>query len=109
MDQKEPIDRITGRILAKLQNQVNLKNRQVADESGSTSGGAVRVPADVAPYIDHTLLKPEATREQIDRLCDEAVKYSFYSVCVNSSWVSICAGKRRDTFSYRLFIAIMGS
>ena len=66
-------------------------------ESGSTSGAVVRVPADVAPYIDHSLLKPEATREQIDRLCDEAVKYSFYSVCVNSSWVSICARKLRDT------------
>ena len=69
----------------------------MAEESGSTSGAVVRVPADVAPYIDHTLLKPEATREQINRLCDEAAKYSFYSVCVNSSWVSICARKLRDT------------
>jgi len=67
------------------------------EESGSTSGGAVRVPADVAPYIDHTLLKPEATKEQINRLCDEAAKHNFYSVCVNSSWVSICARKLQDT------------
>jgi len=67
------------------------------EEIGSTSAGVVRVPADVAPYIDHTLLKPEATREQIDSLCDEAAKYGFYSVCVNSSWVSICARKLRDT------------
>jgi len=97
MNQKEPIDRITGRVLAKLQNQLNLKNRQIAEESGSTSGAVVRVPADVAPYIDHTLLKPEATREQINRLCDEAVKYNFYSVCVNSGWVSICARKLQNT------------
>ena len=69
----------------------------MAEESGSTSGAVVRVPADVAPYIDHTLLKPEATREQINRLCDEAVKYNFYSVCVNSSWVGICARKLQDT------------
>ena len=43
-------------------------NRQMAEESGSTSGAVVRVPADVAPYIDHTLLKPEATREQINHI-----------------------------------------
>jgi len=78
MDQKEPIDRITGGVFDKLQNQVNLKNRQIAEESGSTSGDVVRVPADVAPYIDHTLLKPETTREEINRLCDEAAKYNFY-------------------------------
>jgi deoxyribose-phosphate aldolase len=49
------------------------------------------VPGDVAKYIDHTLLKPEATAEQIDQLCDEAKAHHFYSVCVNSSWVSRCA------------------
>ena len=38
--------------------------------------------------IDHTLLKSNATREQIQLLCQEALKYHFYSVCVNSSWVS---------------------
>lgn len=37
----------------------------------------------VAALIDHTLLKPEATREQVARLCEEAVQYGFYSVMVN--------------------------
>lgn len=40
-------------------------------------------------YIDHTLLKPEATEAQILALCDEALKYGFYSVCVNSCHVPL--------------------
>ena len=45
----------------------------------------------VAQVIDHTLLKPEATREQIDRLCREALEYHFASVCVNPTHVGRCA------------------
>jgi deoxyribose-phosphate aldolase len=52
-------------------------------------------PAEVARYIDHTLLKPEATREQVDKLCEEAVEYGFYSVCVNTTWTAYCARKLR--------------
>lgn len=40
--------------------------------------------------IDHTLLKADATLERIDKLCDEALKYDFASVCVNSGWVPHC-------------------
>jgi deoxyribose-phosphate aldolase len=45
----------------------------------------------MAGYIDHTLLKPEATEAQIEELCREAVKYSFYSVCINPSYVKTAA------------------
>jgi len=45
----------------------------------------------MASYIDHTLLKPEATEEQVLVLCAEARKYNFYSVCINSSYVSVAA------------------
>ncbi|TMV44646.1 deoxyribose-phosphate aldolase [Paenibacillus mesophilus] len=41
-------------------------------------------------YIDHTLLKADATPEAILKLCDEARRYGFYSVCVNSGWVPLC-------------------
>ncbi len=41
-------------------------------------------------YIDHTLLKPTATKEDIINLVNEAIKYSFASVCVNPFWVSMC-------------------
>ena len=42
-------------------------------------------------YIDHTLLKPEATKTQIENLCKEAIKYDFVSVCVNPTHVAYCA------------------
>lgn len=45
----------------------------------------------LARYIDHTLLKPEATAADVDKLCDEARKHSFASVCVNGTWVRRCA------------------
>ena len=44
-----------------------------------------------AAYIDHTLLKADATKEEITQLCEEARKYSFASVCVNPSWVKTAA------------------
>lgn len=61
----------------------------------SATIGVVNVPADVAPYIDHTLLKPEATQDQFAQLCDEAMEYNFYSVCVNPYWVEYCARRLR--------------
>jgi deoxyribose-phosphate aldolase len=47
-------------------------------------------PSKLAAYIDHTYLKPDATPATIQLLCEEAAKYSFYSVCVNGRWVSLC-------------------
>jgi deoxyribose-phosphate aldolase len=44
----------------------------------------------LAPYIDHTLLKPDATEAQIRQLCQEARDHHFFSVCVNSSYVPLC-------------------
>ncbi len=44
----------------------------------------------LSQYIDHTLLKPEATEAQIVQLCQEAKEYNFYSVCVNSMYVPLC-------------------
>lgn len=47
--------------------------------------------------IDHTLLKQDAAADQIEKLCREAVSCGFCSVCVNSSFVSLCAGLLKDT------------
>lgn len=49
----------------------------------------------ISPYIDHTLLKPVATEEEIIQLCKEAVEHNFYAVCVNSCYVDTC----RNTLS----------
>jgi len=56
----------------------------------STTLGA-RADASVAGMIDHTLLKPVATREQVAQLCYEARQHHFISVCVNPAWVEFCA------------------
>jgi deoxyribose-phosphate aldolase len=52
------------------------------------AGGA---PSEVAAIIDHTLLRPDATRQQIDALCREAAQFGFATVCVNPTWVAPCA------------------
>jgi deoxyribose-phosphate aldolase len=44
----------------------------------------------LASLIDHTLLKPDAAREDIERLCREAAQFHFASVCVNPNWVPLC-------------------
>src|SRR6476660_403343 len=44
-------------------------------------------PADIASYIDHTLLKPEASEADVLKVCAEAAEYHFKSVCVNPIWV----------------------
>lgn len=44
----------------------------------------------LAKYIDHTLLKPQASQAEIKTLCEEARKYGFFSVCVNPYWVPFC-------------------
>ncbi|MDC8003767.1 deoxyribose-phosphate aldolase [Aureisphaera galaxeae] len=48
-------------------------------------------------YIDHTFLNPLAKPEDIVRLCDEAKKYNFYAVCVNSSYVYLAAKELKDS------------
>ncbi|MCG8573200.1 MAG: deoxyribose-phosphate aldolase [Spirochaetes bacterium] len=63
-------------------------------QSAQTDGLTAR---DVAGLIDHTLLKPDATEEQYDKLCEEAKQYDFCSVCVNSSWVSYVAKKLKGS------------
>lgn len=43
--------------------------------------------------IDHTILKPEASRSQVEKLCDEACEYGFAAVCVNPCWVELCVAR----------------
>jgi len=45
----------------------------------------------VADFVDHTLLKAEATKAEIEKLCAEAKQYKFAAVCVNGTWVELCA------------------
>lgn len=52
---------------------------------------AASTQPEITMLIDHTLLKPEATEEQIRTLCEEALEYKFGAVCVISCWVSLCS------------------
>lgn len=57
----------------------------------SASDAVQQCEAGIAPYIDHTLLKPEASREQVIKLCKEAVRFGFASVCINPWYVPLAA------------------
>jgi deoxyribose-phosphate aldolase len=54
----------------------------------ASGGGTI---GDVAAMIDHTLLKADASRGEVERLCREAAEYRFASVCVNPTWIATCA------------------
>ena len=56
----------------------------------------VPVGKEIAAWIDHTLLKPEATATQIRTLCQEAMQYHFASVCINPAYVPLACGLLRD-------------
>lgn len=60
-------------------------------------GAGETVPKDIAKYIDHTLLRPDATFDQVTRLCNEAREFGFASVCVNPCFVKHCAGLLRGS------------
>lgn len=53
-------------------------------------------PSQFSLMIDHTLLKPEATEEQIERLCGEALSFRFGAVCIAPVWVPLAAERLRD-------------
>jgi deoxyribose-phosphate aldolase len=72
-----PVERIAEEVLSQLR----------------TIQPAQPVDTDVAPFIDHTLLRPDATSDEIDRLCAEAVLHGFASVCVQPCHVSRAADR----------------
>ena len=68
-------------------------------DAGATRLGyhATGATGDVAGLIDHTLLKPDATRQEIEKLCKEAAQHRFATVCVNPAWVATCRDLLRGT------------
>ena len=63
----------------------------------SFNGNGADVPTDLAGFIDHTLLRADASAAEIDRMCDEAIAYGFAAVCVNPAWVKRVADHVRGT------------
>ncbi len=70
---------------------------QLGVERLSTGPGPGPIPRDVARYIDHTLLRPNATATEIRQLCAEAREFGFAAVCVNPCWVKLVADELRGT------------
>jgi deoxyribose-phosphate aldolase len=96
MEKNELIERITKEVMQRLDEK--LKSHGNLDQGSSKPQSSTHIsPAELAGYIDHTLLKPEAIESQFEQLCNEAVKYKFKSVCVNSSWVPYVAKKLRGS------------
>ena len=62
-----------------------------------TAADAIQLDAGVAGLIDHTLLKPEASRDDIRKLCQEAARFGFATVCVNPWYVPLAAELLRGT------------
>jgi deoxyribose-phosphate aldolase len=94
IDRDELIDLVTRQVLAVLTGQgedQDLANVRAVLDSGAArigySGNGAHVPNDLSQFIDHTLLRPDVTPLEIDRLCDEAMEYSFAAVCINPVWV----------------------
>jgi deoxyribose-phosphate aldolase len=108
---REELQRLIDTIVAELMPSVNARPQarcachSVLDDCcpdrlrGVLDAGASRVgmyasggaPAGVAALIDHTLLKPDATRQEIEALCREAAQFKFATVCINPTWVSTAA------------------
>lgn len=106
MEREELVARITQEVLSRLRDgghtgEVSRDGVNSIIASGasriSASTGVSDVRRELAGQIDHTLLKPTATRDEIVRLCEEAKAYRFASVCVNPCYVSLCAQLLRLT------------
>ena len=105
MNREAIVEAVTREVLAALTARHDVcdtgdKVRQVVANGADRvafHGEAAEVPLDMARYIDHTLLKPDATAAEIDQLCREAEQYHFASVCINPTWVKRAAGNLRGT------------
>lgn len=107
----QQVDAIVNRLVDRVRRELQIQAVPPADVirgtwqdttglKGLVGAGAARigtagsVPAGataLAGYIDHTLLKPTATRAQIVKVCEEARAHSFASVCVNTTWIRLVA------------------
>jgi deoxyribose-phosphate aldolase len=84
------IQKITQEVMSQITNAGETKAKTVVTSQPVNSylNNTVITGPQIARLIDHTLLKPDSTKEQIIKLCEEAKEYNFATVCVNSYWVS---------------------
>jgi deoxyribose-phosphate aldolase len=105
MERSQLIETVTREVLAILgaggEVTLGLDHADEAVANGAArlgfSGNGCDVPAGLAQYIDHTVLKPDVPPENIDRLCDEAMEFGFAAVCINPAWVRRAARRVRGS------------
>lgn len=105
LDRQQLVELITREVLTALAERADIlsnphKLRQVVENGADRvayHGDAEDVPVDLAKYIDHTLLRPDATLDEIEVLCDEALAFGFASVCINPTWVRVAAERLRGS------------
>ncbi len=105
MDRDALVEEITREVLAALSTRFDMAatgeavREVVANGADRVAfhGEAADVPLDLARYIDHTLLSADTTASDIDRLCEEAERHRFASVCINPTWVRRAADNLRGT------------
>jgi deoxyribose-phosphate aldolase len=105
LDRQQLVELITREVLTALAERADIlsnphKLRQVVENGADRvayHGDAEDVPVDLAKYIDHTLLRPDATLAEIEVLCDEALTFGFASVCINPTWVRVAAERLRGS------------
>ena len=96
----ETIAREAARRMGRTAQNGQLPARQLASREKSESACPDAQPAEVralARLFDHTLLRPQAARAEIERLADEARRWLFATVCVNSAWIPVAAERLRGT------------
>jgi deoxyribose-phosphate aldolase len=104
MEREELIEQITREVAQRIRGAAGGGIASGAGSAVAASHGgshraapSVLTEGEIARYIDHTLLKPDAKPVDIDKLCIEAMEHRFYSVCVNGCWAERCARALRGT------------
>jgi deoxyribose-phosphate aldolase len=94
MDQNQLIEKIVAEVVARMGAQAPAAGgKPLEPAAASVSAQPALTVADVSQMIDHTMLRPEAPNAAFDKLCQEALSYHFFSVCVNSCRVAYVAKK----------------
>jgi deoxyribose-phosphate aldolase len=86
-----------SRLLNTLATTNPLPNRPEHFDAKAFTGHALSSPQNLAAVIEHTLIKPDATRNQVLQLCHEAAEHRFACAMVNPTWVAIAAAELKGT------------
>ena len=98
MDQNQLIEKIVSEVVARMAAKAPpASGRALEPAAPSAAAVPALAPAEVARFIDHTILQPGAPIAAFDKLCKEAVQYKFFGVCVNSCRVAYVARKLQGT------------